>query len=72
MTLRVEAIYENGILKPASPLPLKEHEIVRLTIERVENWVQTTAGLIPCADPQLIDWVALDADLNYPPSPEER
>ena len=31
----VEAIYENGVLKPAQPLPLKEHEKVRLSVEKV-------------------------------------
>jgi hypothetical protein len=25
MTLTVEAIYENGVLKPTEPLPFKEH-----------------------------------------------
>ena len=34
MTLTVEAIYENGVLKPLQPLPLKEHEKVRITVER--------------------------------------
>jgi predicted DNA-binding antitoxin AbrB/MazE fold protein len=33
MTLTVEAIYENGVLKPATPLPLKEQEKVLITIE---------------------------------------
>ncbi len=28
MTLTVEAISENGVLKPTEPLPLKEHEKV--------------------------------------------
>ena len=32
MPLTVEAIYENGVLKPAQPLPLKEQEKVRLTV----------------------------------------
>lgn len=35
MSLIVEAIYESGVLKPLIPLPeLKEHERVRLTLER--------------------------------------
>jgi predicted DNA-binding antitoxin AbrB/MazE fold protein len=34
MPLTVEAIYENGVLKPAEPLPLTEHEKVRLTVVR--------------------------------------
>ena len=28
MTLTVEAVYENGVLKPTQPLPLKEQEKV--------------------------------------------
>jgi predicted DNA-binding antitoxin AbrB/MazE fold protein len=32
MPLTVEAVYENGVLKPAQPLPLQEHQKVRLTI----------------------------------------
>ena len=33
MALTIEAIYENGVLKPAQPLPFKEHEKVTVTIE---------------------------------------
>jgi predicted DNA-binding antitoxin AbrB/MazE fold protein len=33
MPLTIEAIYENGVLKPAQPLPLAEHARVRVTIE---------------------------------------
>ena len=33
MAFTVEAVYENGVLKPAEPLPLKEHEKVRVTVE---------------------------------------
>ena len=32
MALTVEAVYENGVLKPAQPLPLKEHEQVQITV----------------------------------------
>jgi predicted DNA-binding antitoxin AbrB/MazE fold protein len=45
MTLTVEAIYENGVLKPAQPLPLKEHEHVQLTIRPTTSWVQETFGI---------------------------
>ena len=34
MTITVEATYENGVLKPARPLPLKEQEKVRVTVVR--------------------------------------
>jgi predicted DNA-binding antitoxin AbrB/MazE fold protein len=33
MPLTVEATYENGVLKPAGPLPLQEHEKVRVTVQ---------------------------------------
>jgi predicted DNA-binding antitoxin AbrB/MazE fold protein len=31
--MTVKAIYENGVLKPRTPLPLKEHEEVELEIK---------------------------------------
>ena len=37
MTLTVEAIYENGVLKPIQPLPFKEHERVTLTVQRARR-----------------------------------
>jgi predicted DNA-binding antitoxin AbrB/MazE fold protein len=46
MTLTVEAIYENGVLKPARPLPLKEHETVRITIEPQLSWAERTSGIL--------------------------
>lgn len=58
--LVVEATYENGVLKPSHPLPLKESEQVRITIETASNLVRATAGLIPCRDAKLIEHVALD------------
>lgn len=33
MAITIEAVYESGMLKPVEPLPLKEHEKVRITIE---------------------------------------
>ena len=71
MPLIVEAIYENGVLKPTRPLPLKEHEKVRLTIESADTWVQAATGIIRCTDPVLIEWAAMDSELDYPPPPEE-
>jgi predicted DNA-binding antitoxin AbrB/MazE fold protein len=33
MTMMVEAIYENGVLKPVAPIALPEHTRVQLAIE---------------------------------------
>lgn len=60
MTITVEATYENGLLRPVKPLPLKEREQVQLTIHTAVSRVQATAGLIPCRDPELIERIALD------------
>jgi predicted DNA-binding antitoxin AbrB/MazE fold protein len=71
MAITVEAIYENGVLKPTQPLPLKEHERVRLIIETapldilqaqgIIGWKGTSEELAP---------FALDPELEYPPEPE--
>ena len=43
--LTVEAVYENGVLKPIQPLPLREHEKVNVTVEpaRPPIWEQIIA-----------------------------
>ena len=46
MALTVEAIYENGVLKPAEPLPLAEHEKVRLTVVRETSVAEQTYGMM--------------------------
>jgi predicted DNA-binding antitoxin AbrB/MazE fold protein len=32
MTITVEAVYEDGVLKPVPPLPLQEHDRVQSTV----------------------------------------
>jgi len=46
MSITVEAVYENGVLRPVRPLPLAEHEEVRITVHPGKNWVERTAGLM--------------------------
>jgi predicted DNA-binding antitoxin AbrB/MazE fold protein len=46
MSLTIEAVYENGVLKPSQPLPLQEHERVRITLHPAPDIVQRTYGLI--------------------------
>jgi predicted DNA-binding antitoxin AbrB/MazE fold protein len=33
MRINIEAVYENGLLRPLSPLALPEHARVRLTVD---------------------------------------
>ncbi len=41
MTITVEATFEDGVLKPAEPLPLKPHDRVRLTVEALPARTQS-------------------------------
>jgi predicted DNA-binding antitoxin AbrB/MazE fold protein len=63
MPITVEAVYENGVLKPAQPLGLQEHERVQLT-------VQTSADLQAAHVPGsrgygLVQWTGSVADLDF-------
>jgi len=45
MTTAVEAIYENGLLRPLQPLALPEHARVRISMEILENDADRAAWL---------------------------
>lgn len=44
--LEIEAVYENGVLKPSQPLPLEEHQHVHVTIQVKTSRIRQSAGLI--------------------------
>jgi len=46
MALDIEAVYEDGVLKPRSPLPLDEHECVTVRLERHSESVERSAGIV--------------------------
>jgi predicted DNA-binding antitoxin AbrB/MazE fold protein len=65
MTLTVEATYENGVLKLAQPLPLKEHARVQVTLQTAGNWVEATAGLLGwTGSSEELQYFALDPELD--------
>jgi predicted DNA-binding antitoxin AbrB/MazE fold protein len=65
MSLTVEATYENGTLKPTRPLPLREHEKVRVTIESELGWAERTAGMLKwTGDPDILRGVAEDDEFS--------
>jgi predicted DNA-binding antitoxin AbrB/MazE fold protein len=70
-TLTVEGTYDNGVVRLDHPLPLKEHERVRVRVELASNWVKRTSGLIPCSDPEIVRFCALDPSLEYDDSDDE-
>jgi predicted DNA-binding antitoxin AbrB/MazE fold protein len=76
MTLTVDAIYENGVLKPAQPLPLKEHEQVRVSIHTPADIrtaleaVRRGYGLIPwTGDSDTLRRIAEDDEYGIMESP---
>jgi predicted DNA-binding antitoxin AbrB/MazE fold protein len=71
MSLTVEAVYEDGVLKPAQPLPLKEREKVRVTIQPVRNWVEATYGICGWkGSEEEAERLATDPEFDYPPPSE--
>jgi predicted DNA-binding antitoxin AbrB/MazE fold protein len=71
MALTIEAVYENGVLKPTQPLPFQEHEKIRVSLESRPNWVQETAGILKwTGSPEDLQRFAEDPELAYPPPPE--
>jgi predicted DNA-binding antitoxin AbrB/MazE fold protein len=65
MAITVEAVYENGVLKPAKPLPLQDKERVQVTVQRAVSRVRQTAGLIGWTGSQEdADFVALSPELD--------
>jgi predicted DNA-binding antitoxin AbrB/MazE fold protein len=83
MTITIEAIFENGMLRPAQPLPLKEHEKVRVTVESVnepvasspaeaEQMVRRSYGLLGwTGDAETLRRIAEDTEFSIT-SPGER
>lgn len=70
MSLTVEAIYENGILKPVQPLPLKEREQVRLVVHSGVSLARQTAGMIPWrGDAETLERIACDPEFGIMESP---
>jgi predicted DNA-binding antitoxin AbrB/MazE fold protein len=67
MPISFEAVYEDGVLKPTSPLRLKDKTVVRLTLES-PSWVEKSAGIMGwTGSTEFAERIATDIDLLYPP-----
>jgi predicted DNA-binding antitoxin AbrB/MazE fold protein len=68
--ITVEAVYENGVLKPAQPLPLQEHEKVRITVEQGETPLLRAYGILGwTGDAETLERIALDPEFLAEESP---
>jgi predicted DNA-binding antitoxin AbrB/MazE fold protein len=68
--LTVQAVYENGVLKPKGPLPLREHEAVTVTILPTVSVARQTAGMVPWSgDVETLDRLIRDPEFGILESP---
>ena len=59
MSITVEATYENGVLRPLQPLPLQEHEKVKVTVHTDSSVAEQTAGMLKwTGDPEILRQIA--------------
>jgi len=72
----VDATYENGVLKLLRPLPLKDQERVRVTVECLPEMtagldaVHRTHGIVPWSgDTETLERMALDPEFDVMESP---
>ena len=65
MPITVEATYENGVLKLEHPLPLQEHQRVRVSVESVEDPVTRSYGMLRWSgDHETLRYLAEDVELD--------
>jgi predicted DNA-binding antitoxin AbrB/MazE fold protein len=65
MAITIEAVYENGVLKPAQPLPFKEREKVQISVMSAPSRVRQSAGLMGWTGSQEdADFVASSPELD--------
>jgi predicted DNA-binding antitoxin AbrB/MazE fold protein len=57
ISLTIQAIYEDGKLRPLQPLPLQEHECVLLHVTR-QGAVLETSGMLQGLTPDVVQEVA--------------
>ncbi len=65
MAIVVEATYEDGVLKPAEPLPLAEHQKVQITIGTGKSPILQAYGIMGwTGSAELADHFARDPGLD--------
>ena len=65
MTIHLEAVYEQGVLRPLEPLALEEHQRVRVTVEERRRPLSWESGQQPDNSRAELDWLARESR-HYP------
>jgi predicted DNA-binding antitoxin AbrB/MazE fold protein len=64
MSVEIEAVYENGVLRPDQVLPLENGQRVKLTIHKPGGRARASAGIFP--------WRGERKDLEYLLGPDNQ
>jgi predicted DNA-binding antitoxin AbrB/MazE fold protein len=70
MSIEVEAVYENGVLKLENPLPFQEHGLLVVTVKPKTSRVEASYGLIGwTGDRETLRKIAEDDEFGVLESP---
>jgi predicted DNA-binding antitoxin AbrB/MazE fold protein len=70
MPFEVEAVYEGGVLKPVRPLPLEDHQRVKVVVQEETSLARRSYGLIGWqGDLEVLRKIALDPEFGVTESP---
>lgn len=70
MAITVEAVYENGVLKPLQPLPWKDGERVSLHVSSLDSPILRAYGIMGwTGDSETLERIALDPEFGLEESP---
>lgn len=68
--LVIDAVYEDGVLKPERPLPLDEHQHVQISVIPTTSRVHATAGMFGWkGDAATLERIAMDPEFSVEESP---
>ncbi len=63
MAITIEAVYENGVLKPSEPLPWKDGTRVRVAISSLDSPILKAYGIMGwTGDAETLERIALDPE----------
>jgi predicted DNA-binding antitoxin AbrB/MazE fold protein len=70
MSIEIEATYEDGMLKPDHPLPLEEHQRVKLVVEQDVSHARASFGIIGWkGEPEILRKIAIEPEFGIHESP---
>ncbi len=70
MSIVVDAVYENGVLKPAQPLPLQERQKVQITVHTGVARIRSSSGLLDWkGDAETVERIALEPQFGVEECP---